>query len=81
MNEQRTTTASTGDVIDAAGGWLAAGGILTMALFPFAIPGIVLTVAALVPLLLLALVAGLVAAVAAAPILAVRRFRQPDGSA
>jgi hypothetical protein len=75
MNAKTDTTSSLGDVITGAAGWLAALGILTMALFPFAIPGIVLLVAAVVPLVLLGLVVGLLAALAAVPVVAVRRLR------
>jgi hypothetical protein len=75
MNAQHDTS-SIGDVITGAAGWLVAVGILTMALFPLAIPGIVLTVAAVVPLALLAVVVGLLAAVAAAPVIAVRAVRR-----
>lgn len=76
MTPQTDNTSTVGDVIAGTAEWLGALGILTMALFPFAIPGIVLTVAALVPLVLLALVAGLLAAVIAAPVMAVRRLRR-----
>ena len=74
MTSHTDTTSTIGDVITAAAGWLVAMGIVTMALFPFAIPAIVLTVAAVVPLVLLGVVAGLLAAVAAAPVVAVRRL-------
>jgi hypothetical protein len=52
-------------MITSAATGLVALGIVTMVLFPFAIPGILLTVALVVPLLLGALVAGLLAAVVA----------------
>ena len=74
MHAKTDTTSTIGDVITGAAGWMVALGILTMAIFPFAIPGLVLAAAALVPLVLLAAVAGLLAAVAAAPVLAVRRL-------
>ena len=54
MNPQIDNTSSIGDVITGAAGWLFALGVLTMTLFPFAIPGIVLTAAAVVPLGLIA---------------------------
>lgn len=62
------------DLAMEAATWAAGGGILTMALFPFALPLILLTAAALIPLLLLGLVVGVVAAVAAAPVLLARRL-------
>jgi hypothetical protein len=50
---------------------VAAGlGILTVSLFPFAIPVLALTVVALLPLLVLALVGALIAA----PVLLLRRL-------
>jgi hypothetical protein len=73
MNPQTDTTSSIGDVITGAAAWPVALGILTMTLFPLAIPGIVLAV---VPLVLLAVVVGLLAAVAAAPVMAVSGLRR-----
>jgi hypothetical protein len=46
---------SRGEMIDELSGWNVGAGIVTMALFPFALPGIVLAVAAALPLLALAL--------------------------
>jgi hypothetical protein len=64
---------STGDLVDGTLGLAAGLGILTMALFPLAIPLLALTAAALIPLLLISLAAGLIAA----PFLLLRRlFRQ-----
>jgi hypothetical protein len=62
MNAQSHDASSIGDVITGAATGLAALGILIMTLFPFAIPGILLTVALAVPLVLIAVVVGLVAA-------------------
>jgi hypothetical protein len=45
---------SRGEIIDEASNWLVGGGIVTMALFPLALPGIVLLVVAAMPLLALA---------------------------
>jgi membrane protein implicated in regulation of membrane protease activity len=56
-----------------ASAWAVGGGIITMALFPLALPIILLTAATVIPLLLVALALGLVAAVVAAPILLLRR--------
>ena len=77
MNADTQPGMTAGDVLTEAAGWAVAGGILTMALFPFAVPGIVLVVAAVVPLLLLAVPLALVAGVVALPVLAVRRLRRP----
>jgi hypothetical protein len=62
-------THSSPEVLDETAGWLVGGGIVTVALFPFALPLILLTVAALLPLLVVPLVAGLLAL----PILVARR--------
>ena len=72
MNPQTQSDVTLGDAITGAAGWAAALGTVTMALFPFAVPGIILAVAAVVPLLLLGLVLALVGAVLAAPVVAVR---------
>jgi membrane protein implicated in regulation of membrane protease activity len=48
--------------------WLVGGGIITMALFPLALPLIILTLVAALPLLILPLAAGLLAL----PVLLVR---------
>jgi hypothetical protein len=53
-------------------GWMIGLGIVTMALFPFAIPGIALTIVAVIPLLLIGVAAALVAAIVAVPILLLR---------
>jgi hypothetical protein len=56
-------TPSAADLVDDGALGLAAGlGILTMTLFPLAIPLLALTAAALIPLLLLPLILGLIAA-------------------
>jgi hypothetical protein len=52
--------------------WLVGGGIITMALFPLAIPLLALTAVAVIPLLVIPLVGGLVAALVAVPVLLVR---------
>jgi hypothetical protein len=66
------TTKSSPELLDEASGWLVGGGILTVALFPLAVPLIALTVVFALPLLLVPLALGLVAALVAAPILLVR---------
>ena len=77
---------STGDVASELTGWLVAGGILTMMLFPFALPLILLLAIGVVPLLVVPLAAGLVVALVAVPVLLVRgllrafRARRPRPS-
>jgi hypothetical protein len=72
------TTISTVDtrteVIEEASTFLVAGGILTFALAPMALPIIALTVVALIPIAAIGAVLGLAAALVAAPILLVRRI-------
>jgi hypothetical protein len=76
MNPHTDTTPGIGDVVNGAGDGIVALGLLTMTLFPWAIPGIALAVAVAVPLVLAAAVLGLLAAVLAAPFVAVRRLRR-----
>jgi hypothetical protein len=57
--------------------WAVGGGIVTMALFPLALPLIALTAIAVLPLLLIALVPVLLVAAVALPILLVRRLWRP----
>ena len=66
------TRPSTADVVDQMSGWAVGGGIVTIALFPLALPILALTAVAVIPFLLVPLAAGLIAAVVAAPILLVR---------
>ena len=65
MSEQ---TPSTADIAGELSSWMAAGGILTMMLFPFALPLILLLVASALPLVLVAAAGALLAA----PVLLVR---------
>jgi hypothetical protein len=53
-------------------GWIVGLGIVTMALFPFALPGIALTIVAVIPLLLVGVAGALVAAIVAVPIVLLR---------
>jgi hypothetical protein len=62
------------ELLDELAAWLVGFGIVTAAVFPLALPIIALTVASLIPLVLVALAAGLLIAVVAAPILLVRRM-------
>jgi hypothetical protein len=43
-----------GEIVDEASNWLVGGGIVTMALFPLALPGIALLIVAAIPLVFLA---------------------------
>jgi hypothetical protein len=60
------------EIADEMSGWLVGGGLITMVLFPLALPLIVLTVVATIPLVLVALAGALAVAVVAAPVLLVR---------
>jgi hypothetical protein len=57
------------EIADELSGWFVGGGLITMVLFPLALPLIVLTVVATIPLVLVALAGGLAVAVVAAPVL------------
>ncbi len=57
-----------------ASAWAVGLGILSMVLFPLALPLIFLTAAAALPLVLIVVAGGLIVAVVAAPILLLRRL-------
>jgi hypothetical protein len=63
---------SPAEIFDEASNWIVGGGIVTMALFPLALPGIILTVAAAIPLAAVVLAVALVAGAVIAPVLLVR---------
>ena len=63
------------DVFEEVSAWAIGGGVLTLALFPLALPILLLTVAFVLPFALAGLAIALVVAVVAAPILLVRRLR------
>jgi hypothetical protein len=63
------------DVVEEASAWALGGGLLTFALFPFALPILLLTVAFVLPFVLAGLAIALVLSLVAAPILLVRRLR------
>ena len=65
-------TPSTADIAGELSSWMAAGGILTMMLFPFALPVILLLVVSALPLVVLPLAVAMVAAVVAVPLLLAR---------
>jgi len=76
VNGQIDNTSSIGGVITGAAGWLVALATLTMTLFLLAIPGIVLPVAAVVPL---AVAVALLVAAAAVRGLRRRALHSPSG--
>ena len=63
------------EVADEVSKWTVGGGIVTMALFPLALPILALTAVAALPLLLPVLAIGLLAGVLCLPIALVRRLR------
>jgi hypothetical protein len=67
-----STTHSYPELVTEASGWLVGGGILTVAVFPLAVPLVALTALAVMPFVLVPIAVGLVTAVVAAPILLVR---------
>lgn len=76
MNAPTETIRTPGDIVTEAASWLAMLGIVVMALFPFALPAIVLVIASLVPLLVLGLLGGLAAVLLAPPVLLARTMRR-----
>lgn len=66
-------TARRAEVADEISKWTVGGGIITMALFPLALPIIALTALAALPLLVPALAAGVLIGLIAAPIMLGRR--------
>jgi hypothetical protein len=75
---------STSEVASETSGLMAGLGIITMALFPFAVPGLVLALVLVlpaIPLVLAGLVVWLLARIVRAPLRLVRtRFRRPPSS-
>ena len=67
--------ATPSDVTEEVTAWAVGGGILTVALFPLALPILLLTAAFVVPFVFAGIAIGLVSLVAAAPILLLRRAR------
>jgi hypothetical protein len=83
----RSTTPTNAELVDEASNWAIGGGIVTLALFPLAIPGLIILLIGAIPLLLLAIPIGLLVALVALPILLVgglvRRLKRtlPRGDA
>ncbi len=63
---------SPAELLDELSDWAVGGGIVAMALFPFAVPLVALTAVALLPLLAMSIAVGILVAVVMAPIVAVR---------
>jgi len=70
---------SRGEIVDEASSWLVGGGIVTMALFPLALPGIALAAIAALPLLALALPFLLIGGLAVAVVRLVRSVSRLAG--
>jgi hypothetical protein len=64
------------DVVEGASAVLVGGAILAFALFPLALPILVLTAVAAIPLVVPAVALGLIAALLAAPAFVARRLRR-----
>jgi membrane protein implicated in regulation of membrane protease activity len=69
-----TTQLTRTEIVDEVSKWGVGIGIVTMSLFVFSLPFLILTVVALLPLVVPLLAVGLVGAVVAAPIVLVRRL-------
>jgi hypothetical protein len=63
------------EFVDEVSKWTVGGGVLTVALFPLALPILVLTAVAVLPLLLPVLAAGVLIGVVALPIRVLRYLR------
>ena len=68
------TSPTSAELFDEASNWAVGGGIITLALFPLAIPGLIILLIGAIPLLLLAVPIGLLVALVVLPILVVRGF-------
>ncbi len=69
----KPNTHSSLEMVDEASTWLVGGGMVTLAIFPLALPAIVLLAIAALPLLLVAAVGALVAGMVVVPLRLVRR--------
>ena len=79
MNAE-STARRRAEVTDEISKWTVGAGIITVALFPLAIPIVVLTAVALLALLVPLAAIGLLAGVIAAPVMLVRRLWGRPGS-
>ncbi len=71
-----STTPSTAEIVDEVSKWTVGLGIVTFALFPLALPILILTAVAALPLLLPVLAVGVLVAVVVLPIRLVRSLRR-----
>jgi membrane protein implicated in regulation of membrane protease activity len=71
----KSTARRRAELTDEVSKWTVGAGIITVALFPLAIPIVVLTAVALLPLLVPLAAIGLLAGVVALPVMVVRRLR------
>ena len=62
------------EIVDEVSKWGVGGGIITMALFPMALPFLILTLVALLPLAVPLLALGLVAGAIALPLMLIRKL-------
>ena len=74
----RRANVSADEIFDEIGAFLVGGGLITMVLFPFALPIILLVTIPLIPIVLVAVVAG---AIVGAPVLLFRLARSLLGRA
>jgi hypothetical protein len=65
---------SRAEVVDEVSKWGVGGGIILMALFPLALPILILTLVALLPLVVPLIALGLAAGVVATPIVLIRKL-------
>ena len=79
MNAE-STARRRAEATDELSKWTVGLGIIAVALFPLAIPIVVLTAVALVPLLVPLAAVGLLAGLITAPVMLVRRLRARRGS-
>ncbi len=69
---EKTADQPTTNLLDTSSDFLVGGGILTMALFPLAIPMVALLIVAALPLLVVGAAVAVVGAAVAAPVLLIR---------
>lgn len=73
MNAE-TTARSRSEIVDEVSKWTVGPGIIAVALFPLALPILILTVIAVLPLIVPLLALGLLAGVVAVPIMLIRKL-------
>jgi hypothetical protein len=73
MNAE-STARSRAEVADEVSKWTVGGGIITLALFPLALPILILTAIAVLPILVPLVAVGIVAGVVALPVILIRKL-------